>query len=450
MKKQSAKYTTLRKAADMLRQHGQGGDSVLAHISPSEANYMHENFGSNINPYTGLPQYGFFRKIEKALRKPFKMIAPIAGSLVGGMLGGPAGAIAGGALGGGLTSKRHPFDHALGGAALGFGHGLVSPMIGKSLGLDPSSIFGKMAMTGEPSLFEQAGLGGLGLLGGRRGNQQEMPREALPPPDYSMFGNQQETHPTVGGMGGLGDLFGSAGKLGNLIDTALLATTLAGTLGAKQKMPAYGSPENETLDQAIQRNKHVWGPEDAYVAPVQRNEKPKAPPKGYRRSQWKFFPTPEEQEEQLNRVNEEMAEPNYQRRFAKGGAVKGYYDGSEGGQSDTIPVNLPEKSYIMDATTVSLAGDGNSKNGAKRIKKQLIGDFERSSFTRDLKPSRNIKALLSDGEFEISPEEVAAAGGGNIDNGVKKFDKFRKNIRKHKGVKKFLPPKSKPLKQYLR
>lgn len=373
-----------------------------------------------------------FHNVEKAFRKPFKMVAPVAGSIVGGMLGGPAGAIAGGALGGGLTSRNHMLDHALGGAAVGLGHSLLSPMLGQSFGLDPNSMLGKASMMGMPSLGGQMGLGTAGLSGASR-----------------FFGGSQAGSPEVGAGNGLGGLGGLGLSGSGLLDTALLATTAAGVLKGRANMPAYGSPENETIHQAMQRNRPVWGPEDAYRAPVQENKQAKFPPKGYRKSKWKFFPSPEEQEAQLLEAQTEMAEPGYERRYAKGGQVKGYYDGEDGGQSDKIPVNLPEKSYIMDATTVSLVGDGNSKHGARKIKK-LVSDFERSGVVRDYKPSRNIKAMVSDGELYLSPKEVAAAGGGSIDKGVKNLDKFRKNLRKHKGVKKFLPPKSKPLTQYLR
>jgi hypothetical protein len=372
-----------------------------------------------------------FHKVEKAVRKPFKMIAPVAGSVVGGLLGGPAGAIAGGALGGGLTSRHHMLDHALGGAAVGLGHSLLSPMIGHSFGLDPNSMLGRASMMGGSSLGSQMGLGSAALGSASKffsGNKAGVP-----------------TGEESGGIGGAGLGLGGMG----LLDTALLATTIGGVLKGRSKMPAYGSPENETMHQAMHRNKPAWGPEDAYKPPAQNQTAAKFPPKGYRKTKWKFFPTPEEQEAQLLEAQTEMAEPGYEHRYAKGGQVKGYYDGADGGQSDKIPVDLPEKSYIMDATTVSLVGDGNSKHGARKIKK-LVGDFERSGIVRNLKPSRNIKAMVSDGELYLSPKEVAAAGGGSIDKGVATLDKFRKNLRKHKGVKKFLPPKSKPLAQYLR
>ena len=454
MKAPSSKYKNLRSSAKAVSRKGQRGDTVLAHISPEEAMYLEENFGGDINPYTGLPQYGLFgglgrmfkapaRSIGKILHKPLKTALPLAGSLIGGVLGGPAGSIAGGALGGGLSSGRHPLDRALAGAALGFGHSLFSPGIAKGLGLDPDSFGAKALMYNSKTLGEQLGIGNaLGIFGQplshsfAEGAAATLPQLSSITPAATQAANAAAT------SGGLG-LGGSS-----LLDTALLATTIGGFL-QKPKTPPFGSAENETMQQAMHRNKPSWGPEHQYRAPNPNSASPKSPPRGYRRSQWNYFPTPEQQEEQMLRVTEEMRDPEYRQRYAKGGQVR-YYKGSEGGQSDKRKADLPEKTYIMDATTVSLAGDGNSENGAKRIAKELFNTSINSGFEKQKNPSRNIKAWVSDGEMELSPSTVALAGGGNLDKGIKKLDKFRKNLRKHKGVRKFLPPKSKHLMEYMR
>lgn len=434
MRQSSSKYKNIRGAASAVRRKGQRGDSVLAHISPEEALYLEENFGGDINPYTGLPQYGLFKGLKNIfkapvnvarniIRHPIKTVAPAIGTLVGSMLGGPAGAIGGGALGGALSSRKHPLDRALGGAALGLAHSMFSPGIAKGLGLNPDSMGAKALMQNSKHLGEQLGLGNaLGIFG--------------QPLSHSVG------QVVGGGTAGLG-LGG-----GSLLDTALLATTIGGFL-QKPKTPLFGSPENETMQQAMQRNKPIWGPEHQYRPLTPNNRPAKASPRGYRKTQWNYFPTPEEQEEQLRRANEEMAEPDYHRRYAKGGPVR-YYKGGEGGQSDKRKVRLPEKSYIIDATTVSLAGDGNSENGAKRIAKELFNTSVNSGFEKEKQPSRNIKAWVSDGEMELSPKSVYLAGGGNVEKGIKNLEKFRKNLRKHKGVNKFLPPKSKHLMEYMR
>lgn len=442
------KNSNLIGSAKKLRSLGQRGDSVLAHINPAEARYLRENFGGDINPHTGLPQYGLFKSVGKFLkgvvRHPKKLL-PIAGSIVGGMIGGPAGSIAGGSLAGALSSKKHKLDHALGGGLVGLGHSLVSPMIGQGLDLEPDSMMGKATMMGAPSLLGQF----RGDHRFNRGNSQGS-EEGPGLGDFGMGGSGSGEQSGI--MDGLGNLFGASGKYKNLLDTALLATAVNGVINGRAKTPAYGTPENESLQQAMQRSKHDWGPTEQYFPPVKQRNEPKFAPKGYRGTKWNFFPTAQEQQEQIERVNEEMAQEGYKNKYARGGKVKGYYNGRDGGQDDTIPANVPKDSYVMDATTVSLAGDGNSQNGAYRIEREAqdkVNHFAKSGFIRNPQTSENVRALLSDGEKVITPEQVRAFGGGSVKKGHKELDNFRKNIRKHKGVTKFLPPKSKPLNKYL-
>lgn len=91
--------------------------------------------------------------------------------------------------------------------------------------------------------------------------------------------------------------------------------------------------------------------------------------------------------------------------MSRGGAVPGYARGgalghvmaSTGGQDDVVPARLAGGEYVMDADTVAAAGDGNNAAGAAQ------------------------------------------------------FDKLRRNIRKHKrsAPPDKIPPKAKPLEQYM-
>lgn len=74
---------------------GRNGDTLLAHISPAEAQWAaRAQGGVSINPETGLPEFFSFGGILKS-------VAKAAGALVGGYFGGPAGA----ALGAGAATK---------------------------------------------------------------------------------------------------------------------------------------------------------------------------------------------------------------------------------------------------------------------------------------------------------------------------------------------------------
>lgn len=54
----------LQKTVEYLRSQGRGGDTILAHINPMEAEMLKAMGGSGtINPNTGLPEFGWFKKL---------------------------------------------------------------------------------------------------------------------------------------------------------------------------------------------------------------------------------------------------------------------------------------------------------------------------------------------------------------------------------------------------
>jgi hypothetical protein len=108
-----------------------------------------------------------------------------------------------------------------------------------------------------------------------------------------------------------------------------------------------------------------------------------------------------------------------------------------------VKTNIPDGSFVMDATTTSLLGDGNTESGAHQLA-ELEEKAQKAGYFKNYPRSGNVKVHLSDGEYVLSPETVSFLGGANA------ASKLRKNIRKHKGVTKILPPKSKPLHSYLR
>jgi hypothetical protein len=65
----------LADAAKALQSRGRHGDTVLAHINPQEAQMLRQAGGlGTTNPYTGLPEYGFFRSVWKAVTAPVKEV----------------------------------------------------------------------------------------------------------------------------------------------------------------------------------------------------------------------------------------------------------------------------------------------------------------------------------------------------------------------------------------
>lgn len=83
-------------------QMGRGGDTMTAHINPMEARMLQRNGGrGSINPATGLPEFGFFKKLKKIFKKVAKIALPAAAMYFGVPALGAA--FGGGALGSGLA-----------------------------------------------------------------------------------------------------------------------------------------------------------------------------------------------------------------------------------------------------------------------------------------------------------------------------------------------------------
>ena len=125
----------LAKAAETTRRGGRGGDSMLVHMTPEEMEVMEGMWGkADVNPNTGMPEYGFlskiWKKVKKAVKKVFsseifQIVAPIAlsifapglGAWIGKAIGagaGTAGSVVGNALLRGGMSAAGGGDFATG------------------------------------------------------------------------------------------------------------------------------------------------------------------------------------------------------------------------------------------------------------------------------------------------------------------------------------------------
>lgn len=171
----------LAEAANRLRAAGRNGDSILAHISPEEANILRMHGGSGrINPATGLPEYGWFSSLMKVIAPiALNFVAPGLGATIGGALGltGTAASIAGGALlnaGTSALTGGDPLKGALLGGLTGGLGGVVGSTLAPSMSntaqnLIGSGIVGGLsgALTGGNAL-KGAALGALGTYAGQQ------------------------------------------------------------------------------------------------------------------------------------------------------------------------------------------------------------------------------------------------------------------------------------------
>ena len=179
--------------ADMAQQlQGQGrhGDSVLAHINPEEAQLLQQRGGmGSINPYTGLPEFGFFSKVWSSVKDVVRPITDVAKDIISSPVGkiaatvaltmilGPAGAglsmgMAAGAASAGVTllGGGNLKDALISGATAYFGAG------GGIGGFNPSAGIQGMLPGGAPAWLAKgltAGLAGsgAGLLTGQSAGQ---------------------------------------------------------------------------------------------------------------------------------------------------------------------------------------------------------------------------------------------------------------------------------------
>ena len=327
---QSQTEKPLWRLAHALRQEGRHGDTMLAHISPEEAEILKELGGSgSINPETGLPEYflgGLFKSIKNIVRK---VIGPVGGAILGNMiLPGVGGAIGGGI--GGMFGHPKQRLGPLAGAGVGYFGGPAVLQGGKAL-LAGQGLSG--ALTGMQS--------GLGQSTGMLSN-------ALSSLTGGLMGGNAAASGAAGaggagaGSSGIGSLFGG----GNLLNNALLATAIGGTLMRREKPQGPQS----LMEAMAQANKQPWRP-DQY--PDQKPFKPlyrkhKAFSSGYQPG---FDPEEE--------AFEEDSPWQIPTRMAEGGVV--------GGQDDVIPALLAQDEYVIPADVVAHAGDGSSHSGAQKF-----------------------------------------------------------------------------------
>jgi len=84
----------IAEAARIVANSGRRGDTMLAHITPSEARLLKSRGGSGtINPETGLPEF-FFKKIFKAVKKHVKRLANVVKKVLKSPIGRILGTIA--------------------------------------------------------------------------------------------------------------------------------------------------------------------------------------------------------------------------------------------------------------------------------------------------------------------------------------------------------------------
>ena len=405
-------------AGRRLAAQGRGGDSMLAHINPREAEMLKRmGGGGTINPHTGLPEYGWFSSIFKAIIPvALSFIAPGIGTAIGTAISGGLGlglsAAAAGALGAGVIGA--------GVGALG-GGGLKGALIG---GL--TSGIGNYAMG--PAGLDFGGKGGFGSLFGSETVDPTAPtaemsgytpaeggfsasemaaQNAANAADYKNLVGAGEINPLTSAAVSQAQGSAAALDMGSLADAPLPASRPTGfdlsDIGGDVRSPSGSIIDN--LKSKISN----FGLKDAInLAPLALTagsllSQPKAVQQAAQSlspSQQEYFNRPgitwnwDQIQADADRNNMSLGDymssnwnnltagqyNNPQEETvaaAKGGAlnqISNLAKGSGSGRDDTINARLSDGEYVMDAETVALLGDGSNDEGARRLdhmRKQL-------------------------------------------------------------------------------
>jgi hypothetical protein len=115
--------------AQEMAQKGRFGDTMLAHISPEEAQMLQAAGGAGtINPQTGLPEYFSWRKLLKGVGKVLPFVLPFTGIGLGAqaLISGLSGAVSGG--------KGFDFKRGLMSGLMSYGMGSLAQGAGAASG----------------------------------------------------------------------------------------------------------------------------------------------------------------------------------------------------------------------------------------------------------------------------------------------------------------------------
>jgi hypothetical protein len=435
-------------AAEEVRGMGRGDDEILLHVSPEEYEALTGMWGEpDINPNTGMPEYGFLSKlwkkvkgvVKKIVKSPiFQFIAPIAlnafipgaGSALGGALGlgGKAATVVGNTLiRSGIGAAGGGKEGALSGAISGLTGGGAGLSLGKTLGLT-----GRAAEMAGNALIGGAGgtIGGGGFAQGALGNviNAEAMRALQPLETGIGKGLKNIFAPGTGGMSmvtsgtgemspvGQPDIFG--GTPGGAIDMSPIpgsgALTQLGT-------PTSGNFLTRGWDW-LKENPELALAGAGVLGSLRGSGEPDGPPAGGGGDFGGPIP-----EYALDRTRQTM-DPNAYYTYGQTGSEQpGEFQfwgnntagtptapPTSGGGADLSQEDLQSMMARLSSMSGGFAEGGHSKGGGSG---------------RD----DTIEALLSDGEYVMDAETVSLLGDGSNDHGAARLDEMREALRKHKG-----------------
>ena len=472
----------LAEAARRTQGGGRGDDSMMLHLSPEEYEAITAMWGEpDINPNTGIPEYGFLSKLWKGIKKTvkkivksplFSFIAPIAlnffvpgaGAWVGNLIGaGKNAALVGNTLiRAGIGGVSGGKEGALAGAVSGLTMGGAGAKLGAKLGLEGTAAkYAGDALIGGTASSLQGGDFASGALG-----------QAVQ--SYIQPGLEKGVESALGAVfpgqgGGMKGEFPSETPTGSMtaaptVDpftgevTTMLPQTLVDPAGALVEGVSGPPPAPGFLSRAgtwIKENPMLAaaGAAGLYGATTGGGETTDQPPP---------FP-PEFQEGlppfQFSRTQQSlMPAENYYTYGQTGAPQMGEFQFFD---PNALPGPVPEEGAGAAGAQPMFGGQPIGPGGGafadmmRRLQAQSGQQFQGGGYARGAGSGRDdtIEALLSDGEYVMDAETVSLLGDGSNDAGAARLDEMREELRRHKGRElskgKFSPDARRPM-QYLK
>jgi hypothetical protein len=458
-------------AARQLQRQGRGGDTELAHINPREAEMLRLMGGSGtVNPNTGLREY-------KGIGEILGSILPIAASI---LLPGVGGIIASAVIGGvssALSGGNILQGAVMGGLGAGLGSALgggASDLLGLGLGKSGANILGNAlvgggyaALTGKDALQGAA----TGAIGGAIGN---------------LAGGLNQSSALNRGLTSAGTTYGTALTVGTDPSKALTMAALSGAMGALR--PSQTTVDNKAatgFENDITGATTLLSPTDTLssTAPgyktgpsilaasgtpgITSTNTPAGLPAPVLpgTADWT---TPAPAAPAKGGLGQYIlpALAAYSALSSAPPAVQAAVPAMTASQQEYF--NRPSQTWNWDKLQQDAAASNMDVGQfmAQNWNKITQGDYNNptttnvarggalravANFTRGSGDGRadTVHARLSDGEYVIDAETVALLGDGSNEEGAKRLDKMRREIRKHKGKVlakgKFSPAAKSPL-----
>lgn len=228
----------LKHLAGEVRSAGRGPDRHLVHLSDAELGLLRRGWGEpDVNPRTGLPEYGWFDSIAQLIPAAVSAFWPGAGEGIGAALGaeGPWSSVVGNGIlgaGSGLLTSGGDWKKALMGGAMGAGTAALFPYLANELsGTDAGKWLGVSG--GNNTVFGNAPQGDMAsrYFGGDAGSRIDS--YASDPAFQGPAGGALATAAT-GALTGRGGSGGSDSGTSSLLKYALPAVTLLGILSGNR------------------------------------------------------------------------------------------------------------------------------------------------------------------------------------------------------------------------